>query len=295
MNLNSELILIESKSARDIQLANATHEKAEDVLSKAKALLHFVVHQGSKIATTEQVAEFYEVSTETIQKAFQRHRDEFESDGVKVLKGKALKDVVDRLSTTSKAPQATAWNPRGAVRLGMILRDSEVAKAVRTASLDANQISAEKDDEIEKLKLQLAIAQANNSTVLTQERLLLTGQAIVAMHGAPMLALIQGRPNAVVTEKEVVRETVMVDRNLNPVATFDGMGITEVAKRLGFGTTKKDIAQCRKWLESVGIKDEDWRQEMTAHASAKLPRELMPKLRELWMQRKGNRQMLLGE
>lgn len=160
---------------------------------------------------------------------------------------------------------------------------------------EAETVIPAQDAEIEKLKLQLAIAQANNSTVLTQERLLLTGQAIVAMHGAPMLALIQGRPNAVVTEKEVVRETVMVDRNLNPVATFDGMGITEVAKRLGFGTTKKDITQCRKWLESVGIKDEDWRQEMTAHASAKLPRELMPKLRELWMQRKGNRQILLGE
>lgn len=33
----------------------------------------------------------------------------------------------------------------------------------------------------------------------------------------------------------------------------------------------------------------------TAHASAKLPRELMPKLKQLWAQRKGDRQMLLGE
>lgn len=177
-------------------------------------------------------------------------------------------------------------------------RKSEIASAQNYFVVkirEAEVIIPAQDAELEKLRIQLAIAQANNSTVLTQERLMLTGQSIVAMHGAPMLALIQGRPDAVVERTEVVRETVMVDANYKPVATFDGMGITEISKKLGFGVTKKGTAECRKWLQSVGIKDDDWRQEMTAHATAKLPRELMPKLKRLWAQRRGDRQMLIGE
>jgi len=147
---------------------------------------------------------------------------------------------------------------------------------------------------IQELELQLAIAQANRDTVLTQERFLLRNEAIFTMHGAGQLALIQGRPDAVVTETEIVRETVMVDQNLRPVATFNGMGISEIARKLGF-TGKSATAQCKNWLKSVGIKDEDWVQEMTAHATPKLPRERLPELKRLWGERKGDRQLLIGE
>lgn len=177
-------------------------------------------------------------------------------------------------------------------------RKPEVASAKKyfaTKTREAEVVIPAQDAELERLKIQLAIAIANNSTALTQERLLVTSQAIVAMHGTSMLALIQGRPGAVVTEKEVIRETVMVDQNLTPVATFNGMGIGEIARRLGFGTGKKATAQCQKWLKSVGITEEDWHQEMTAHATAKLPREMMPKLRELWALQKGDRQLVIGE
>ncbi|NEQ65127.1 MAG: hypothetical protein F6K21_06440 [Symploca sp. SIO2D2] len=147
---------------------------------------------------------------------------------------------------------------------------------------------------IQELELQLAIAQANRDTVLSQERFLLRNEAIFTMHGAGQLALIQGRPEAVVTETEIVRETVMVDQNLRPVATFNGMGISEIARKLGF-TGKNATAQCKNWLKSVGIKDEDWVQEMTAHATPKLPRERLPELKRLWGERKGSRQLLIGE
>lgn len=170
----------------------------------------------------------------------------------------------------------------------------DLVQAFEEAKQVVKTVIPHQSERIRELELQLAIAQAQNSTVLAQERLMLRSESIVTMHGVSMLAMIQGRPNAVVIEKEVVKETVMVDENLNPVATFDGIGITEIAKRLGF-TGKNANQQCKKWLQSVGIKDEDWRQEMTAHASAKLPREILPKLKQMWAQRKGNRQMLIGE
>ena len=132
----TEVVLTESKSARTEQLANMSNERAEKTLNKVKSLF-FAVWEGTNFATTQQMADFYEVPEASIRQALSRHSDEFEFDGVKLLKNKSLRDVRDILSLTSKAPQATVWTPRAALRLGMLLRDSEIAKQVRTTLLDA--------------------------------------------------------------------------------------------------------------------------------------------------------------
>jgi hypothetical protein len=131
---NNEQVLLESPSARSSQLAQI-EDRAEELLSKAKAL-HFSVWQGTGIATTEEVAEFYEVPIKTIETVLQRNREEFDSDGLKVLRGKELKDVTFIMKVTKKAPHLIVWNPRATLRLGYLLRDSSIAKAVRTTSLD---------------------------------------------------------------------------------------------------------------------------------------------------------------
>ncbi|TAE92782.1 MAG: hypothetical protein EAZ60_05840 [Oscillatoriales cyanobacterium] len=58
-------VLLESKTARDGQLTQVTHEAASDVLSKAKALV-FALWQGTGAATTQEMAEYYEVPAETL-------------------------------------------------------------------------------------------------------------------------------------------------------------------------------------------------------------------------------------
>nr|WP_290224299.1 DNA-binding protein [Trichocoleus desertorum] len=136
MNIVSDSVLVESKSARNDQLTTISHDRATEVLNKTKALF-FALWQGVGLATSAQLAEFYETDVETVQKLSQRHRDEFEADGLKTLRGKEVKDVVDILSISSKAPNLTIWPPRAALRLGMLLRDSEIAKAVRTSLLNA--------------------------------------------------------------------------------------------------------------------------------------------------------------
>jgi hypothetical protein len=131
---NNEQVLLESQAARSYQLAQI-EDRAEELLSKAKAL-HFNVWQGTGIATTEQVAEFYEVPIKTIEAILQRNREEFNSDGLKVLRGKELKSVTFTMQVTNKARNLTIWNPRATLRVGYLLRDSVIAKAVRTTSLD---------------------------------------------------------------------------------------------------------------------------------------------------------------
>jgi hypothetical protein len=137
----SELILLESVSARNEKLVLLTQDASLDHLNKAKSLV-MAMWQGVGIATTEQMADYYEVSVETIKTVLHRNREELESDGLKVLKGKALKDVRFIMNLTSdKIPSLTTWTPRSALRLGMLLRDSEIAKQVRTLLLDLSELA----------------------------------------------------------------------------------------------------------------------------------------------------------
>jgi hypothetical protein len=172
MTIVTESILVESKSARDLQLAEISHHRAIELIAKVKSL-YFALWQGTGIATTEQLAEFFEIeSPATLRKVLTRHQEEFESDGVKTLRGKALKDVRDILSLTSSQANLTIWTPRSTLRLAMLLRDSEVAKTVRTSLLDiVEKVVPKQVQEVERLKLELEL-------VKTQERLLATTNAI---------------------------------------------------------------------------------------------------------------------
>jgi hypothetical protein len=130
----TEQILLESRSARLVQVEKIG-DHAEEYLNKAKAL-HFSVWQGAGIATTEQVADFYEVPAHTVKSVFGRHELEFNSDGTKVIKGEDLESVRCIMHLTKKTHRIIAWNPRSTLRLGYLLRDSAVAKAVRALTLN---------------------------------------------------------------------------------------------------------------------------------------------------------------
>ncbi len=163
----NDLILIESQSARNETMLNVSDDRAIEHLNKAKALT-MALWQGTGIATTKQMAEYYEISEDTVQTFVKTNRDELLLDGLKTIKGKELRDVVSILNTTSeKTPSLTIWTPRAALRLGMLLRDSLIAKAVRTVILNivesvthprqANTLAIRKLDlqiEIKKLELQ---------------------------------------------------------------------------------------------------------------------------------------------
>jgi hypothetical protein len=157
---NNEQVLLESQTARNAQIAQI-EDRSEELLNKAK-VLHFNVWQGVGAATTEQVAEFYEVTIETVRQTVKRNHQEFETDGLKVLRGKELSLVSDMLSLTNKARNVTIWNPRSTLRLGYLLRDSAIAKAVRTTSLDfieqaAHQTPPKTQAEINLVQAQLMV------------------------------------------------------------------------------------------------------------------------------------------
>jgi hypothetical protein len=135
-NNNTELVLIESRSARTSAIANFSDDRAIEVLNKAKALV-MAAWQGTGVATNKQLAEYFEVSEDVVRDNLRRNKEEFDIDGVKTLKGKALRHVCESISQShSRIPSLTVWTPRATLRLGMLLRDSMVAKELRSTILD---------------------------------------------------------------------------------------------------------------------------------------------------------------
>jgi hypothetical protein len=113
------------------------------------------------------------------------------------------------------------------------------------------------------------------------------------MHGTEMVALILGKPDAVVVQSEVVKQTVIVDQRGRTIAENDGVGISYLTKALGF----KNNGQTWAWLESIGYGKNSgkWIEELTAHTNLKLPREVFRELKRAWSQGRGTRNRLIGE
>lgn len=298
MTIISDSILVESKSARDRQLERVPHERALEIINKAKALL-VAVWKGTGVTTTEELARYYEVESSVVRHASKQHRDELLNDGWREVKGQEnLKSLRSIGSEVFSLPSATTriaiWTPRASLRLGMILRDSVVAKAVRTSLLDAVEtVIPAQSARIRELELELQVAQAQASAAQSQERLMQATGAIATLHGSGMVALILGKPDAIITHTEVIEKTIAVNSKGRVLAQSDGLTIGYLTKRLGF----KNNDQTWQWLNSVQLgKDSGaWSRELTAHPTLKLPRHLLPQIQRLFAYQVGNRQLLLGE
>jgi anti-repressor protein len=83
-----------------------------------------------------------------------------------------------------------------------------------------------------------------------------------------------------------------VDDRGRAIAKYDGIGITYLARRFGFGGNTK---ACRHWLETIGVSESQWLTEPSLIKAQKLPREILPWLDHQYASRQGTRQGLLGE
>lgn len=138
------------------ELREQNMERVE-VLDKVKNL--FLLPE-LECMTTKQVSDYYEVDIDTVKKQYQRNQDEFDSDGThfkklsdfKSLEGTKcphLKTAQRRgfLEITFPDNTIVAINNKGVkcfpkravLRMGMLLRDSRVAKEVRTQLLNVFQ------------------------------------------------------------------------------------------------------------------------------------------------------------
>lgn len=92
------------------------------------------------VYTTEMLAQFYTISERTIKRYLERNEQELKHNGYLVLKGKKLKAFKEQFGSvihvTSKTTQLGIFNFRAFLNLGMLLVESEMAKALRSKILD---------------------------------------------------------------------------------------------------------------------------------------------------------------
>ncbi|MFD7890635.1 hypothetical protein ACFV3O_19685 [Streptomyces albidoflavus] len=126
----NELVLTESRTMR-AQTAGRV-----DALDKVKALalLPDGVH-----ATTEIVASYYEVEIEAIKSLVKDNRVELSENGMRVLAGEELRSFKALCGIDSKARAIATFERRTILNVGQLLRDSIIARQVRTYLLDVEE------------------------------------------------------------------------------------------------------------------------------------------------------------
>lgn len=134
-NLNNQLItkeneLLENKVERQKYLNNL------EILDKVKQL---VMLPNLTVANVEIVANYFDIPIKTINNCINDNQQELEQNGLKVLKGKELKDFkgyLDNQESLKYVSQYTILSKRTILNIAMLLRDSEIAKEIRRQLLD---------------------------------------------------------------------------------------------------------------------------------------------------------------
>ncbi|AZJ21037.1 hypothetical protein CT694_15715 [Bacillus wiedmannii bv. thuringiensis] len=212
------------------------------VLEKIKGLL---LLPNMEFATTRQVAEYYEVQPEVIRQIHVRHLQELKEDGHITMTGKSLAEKlvceVNSHTIVSKGnghlllkydghetqlPYATVglYPKRSILRIGMLLRDSEVAREVRTQLLNIE----------EKVEAPTKVAEINHELELQTEmaKALMSGNVqAIAVVSAKIVEYknrhineVELKLNEVMKERDELSETVSTFIESNEVYTMGEVG-----------------------------------------------------------------------
>ncbi|MFD8072185.1 phage antirepressor KilAC domain-containing protein [Streptomyces sp. NPDC059718] len=136
-----------------------------DVLDKVKVLA--TLPDGFHV-TTGMVAVYFQVPVKTVESVVEVNRQELESNGYRVLRGADLTEFAApfggaaNLGLSPMARSVAVFNRKAVLNVGQLLRDSEVARQVRTYLLDveAGQASTPQIPTSFADALELAAAQA---------------------------------------------------------------------------------------------------------------------------------------
>ncbi|NEB79703.1 restriction endonuclease [Streptomyces sp. SID14478] len=148
----TETALLESKTLRDSVLDRT------DILDKVKALS--LLPDGTHV-TTAMVAVYFEVAERVINRLAQRHRAELTANGLRVLRGEELArykgDTLSLYPESYPQPRSSLalWPRRAVLNVAMLLRDSDVARQVRTYLLDTEYLARTQPDPVNDLNARI--------------------------------------------------------------------------------------------------------------------------------------------
>ena len=131
--------LLTNKILRD----DVINEERLEVLDKVKKLIGV---NNTEFATTQQVADYYEVTESAIKLIIKRNKIELENNGMKYYKKseinlKLQSETLEINGVTLEIPNRgmNLFNKRSILNVGMLLTESKVAEQVRTLLLDNHE------------------------------------------------------------------------------------------------------------------------------------------------------------
>ncbi len=139
-----ELAFTESRILRD----EAVNSNSADFLDKIKSVQYLTEDM---IMGIEQIANYYEVSRNTVKTIIQRNREEFESDGMKVLNGEELKQFKILINSVSDETELldsrvgsfTILTKRSFLRVGLLMTNCAMATKIRNYLLNLEEIATQ--------------------------------------------------------------------------------------------------------------------------------------------------------
>lgn len=155
----------------------------ELAIAKMQMVKELLLLDGTELATTEMVANYYDVEVDTIKKVISRNKEELSFNGYKLYKRLEIEEILKGHNVTlEKAIPNRGMNlftKRAILNVGMLLRDSEVAKELRSRLLDIihdadksignTQTIVEEIDETTRLSMELGVAMINGDLAKCME------------------------------------------------------------------------------------------------------------------------------
>jgi phage regulator Rha-like protein len=155
-----------------------------------------------------------------------------------------------------------------------------LVKAFTQAKQIIKEVIPAQSGRIRELELELELTKAK--TYYMDRR-----DAIRLIHGAEVLALLDGRPDIVIEKIEKVTETIICKNGRN--VSFEGRSTAELGKELGFKSGK----ELERWLEKTGHSHLVC-QGLRINQASYIPTENLKEVKQLFSKAR-NRQLLIGE
>jgi len=206
-----------------------SHLEKVEVLSKVKELITL---PNTELMTTKMVAEWYEVKQDAIRQIITRHKGELEENGLTFKKYREIKDLVNRdnMSQLKVSRQGSnVFSKRALLNVGMLLRDSQIAKEVRSALLDQQEVMTDEQKTSGIDKKQLLLLNIIQATDESERAVALSEYNEYMQRHQKQL------------EEQIEKQKPMVEKYgvfMNSESTFT---FTDVAKMVSTRAEKEDL------------------------------------------------------
>ena len=252
--------LLEQKELREKNLGRI------EVLDQVKELL---LLGDTDFATKEMVSRYYEIKLKTLESCIEDNQKEIENNGMRLYKRREilnlLKGGIENNEIKIPNRGLILFSKRAILNVGMLLRDSDVAKEIRSRLLDIAH-----DSEVESGSIKTIITEIDEERSLMLERVEAEMQGdydTVSIINAKLFALKNKR----IEELENINKSITIHsttiensrsvinrlirsisvRTKKPFATIWNEFYSKINYKLNINIKGRDKDKCTSWLDTL--------------------------------------------